>query len=195
QDAPPPHETIHRALRSPGLTAHLGARVTQARRSGDGVEMRFADRAPARHDFLIVGTGFEIDLARVSEIAAFAPHVALWRDRLSAAAAAPCLSRFPYLGDGFELLPRTASAPPGLGRIHLFNHGALASHGPIASDIPGVNVGANRLADAITAALFVDDFPAQRAALEAFAEPELQTTPFFAPGGVAAARQPEETQA
>jgi FAD-dependent urate hydroxylase len=37
---------------------------------------------------------------------------------------------------------------------HLFNHGAFASLGAIANDIPGVSSGGGRLATRITPALF-----------------------------------------
>jgi hypothetical protein len=68
-----------------------------------------------------------------------------------------------------------------LSRIHIFNHAAYASLGAIASDIPGLTAGAERLAHAIAAHFFVEDIDAVQAALEAFAEPELQDTPFFVP--------------
>ena len=67
----------------------------------------------------------------------------------------------------------------GLTRIHLFNHGAFASLGPIASDIPGVSIGAERLATRIATHFFREDFPDIRRRLEDFSEPELATTPFF----------------
>jgi hypothetical protein len=56
----------------------------------------------------------------------------------------------------------------------------MASLGAIASDIPGVNVGAERLASRIAQAFFREDIAHMCAELEAFAEPELESTPFFA---------------
>ena len=94
----------------------------------------------------------------------------------------PDLGCFPWLGDGFELTERTPGACPGLSRIHAFNHAAFASLGAIASDIPGVSAGAERLAHAIAARLLTEDIAHVRQALEAFAEPELQDTPFSVPG-------------
>ena len=181
--APPPHETVFRVLRL-GVRIHLGQPVLRARRDGDEVVLD-TPAGERRHDFLIIGTGFMVDLDRVPELAAFAPHIARWADRYRPP---PALVRddllaFPYLGPGFELQPRGAGAPPELSRIHLMNYGAHASFGGIASDIPGVAVAGDRLADAMTRHFFREDFSAIRAAVEAFDEPELEGTPFFVPRG------------
>ena len=53
--------------------------------------------------------------------------------------------------------------------------------GAIASDIPGVSTAAGLLASAIARALFLRDREALQSRLAAFAEPELESTPFFAP--------------
>ena len=180
--APPPHETVFRVLRL-GVRIHLGQPVAAATRDGAEVLMRMADGCEYRHDFLIAGTGFRVDLGEVPELVAFAPHIARWGDRYTPP---PHLMRedlaaFPYLGSGFELQPRGPGAPAELGLIHLMNYGAHATFGGIASDIPGVAIAGDRLADAITRHAFRENFPAIRAAVEAFDEPELEGTPFFVP--------------
>lgn len=182
--APPPHETVFRVLRL-GVAIHLGHPVERAIRAGPEVLLRLASGEERRFDFLIIGTGFAVDMDRVPELAAFAPHIARWGDRHTPP---PELARddllaFPYLGPGFELQPRDAAAPAELGQIHLLNYGAHASFGGIASDIPGVAVAADRLTDAITRATFRENFPALRRAVEEFDEPELEGTPFFVPRG------------
>ncbi len=180
--APPPHETVFRVLRL-GVQIHLGHPVAEARRDGDEVLLRLADGTERRHDFLIAGTGFRVDMDEVPELAGFAPHIARWGDRYTPPPelVREDLAAFPYLGPGFELQPRGATAPPELGLIHLMNYGAHASFGGIASDIPGVAVAADRLADAITRHAFRKNFSELRAAVEAFDEPELEGTPFFVP--------------
>ena len=182
--APPPHETILRTIRNPGFHIHLGTALRGAARTADGVALTLPDGSTSTVDFLILGTGFGIDLRRAPELAGVANSIAAWEDRYTppAALARPALGRFPWLGGGFELTELTAC--PGLSRIHIFNHSAYASLGAIASDIPGVSVGAERLAHAIAAHFFSEDIGAVRAALEAFAEPELQDTPFFIPARI-----------
>jgi hypothetical protein len=65
-----------------------------------------------------------------------------------------------------------------LDRIHVFNHAATASLGAIASDVPGANAGAQRLASRIVARFFSEDIDAVAAVLAAFSEPELAGTPY-----------------
>lgn len=181
--APPPHETVQRTLRHQGFRIHLGTPVTAATRDGDKVALHLADGTARRHDFLILATGFAVDLQLRPELASLAPAIATWADRHAPARARPALGRHPYLGPGFDLLAREPGMLPGLERIHLFNHGAQVSHGTLASDIPGTSVGAGRLADAIVQAFFREDQAAIRAALDRFDEPELAGTPFFVPRG------------
>ncbi len=185
--APPPHETVLRTLRQAGRQAgfhiHFGTELRGAVRSGDGVRLALPDGAAAQADFLILGTGFDTDLRRSPELAGVAGAMATWADCYTPPKGLerPGLGRFPWLGDGFELTERTPGACPGLCRVHAFNHAASASLGAIASDIPGVSAGAERLAHAVAAHFFADDIAHVRRELEAFAEPELQDTPFFVP--------------
>ena len=58
----------------------------------------------------------------------------------------------------------------------------MASQGALTGEIPGVNVGAERLTTAIVAAIFCEDLDHMRRELDAFAEPELESTPFYVPG-------------
>lgn len=181
--SPPPHESVHRVLKHPGFRLHRGSPVGFARREGEGLAIGVPG-AVAKADFLVVATGFAVDLSRRAELAEFMPHVALWRDVHSAPVGLERaeLGLYPFLGDGFELTEKTPGACPALARLHVFNHAAYGSMGPIASDIPGVSAAAGLLSTAIVRALFRGDRDALQARLSAFAEPELESTPFFAPG-------------
>ena len=180
--APPPHETVKRAVRHAGLNVHLGRATSRVTRDGDQAVVRLVgDDEPRRHDFVIVGTGFEVDAGAIPELGDASRAVARWEDRYTPppALVRPEIGRFPYLGPGFELQERIPGENSSLGRIHLLNHGAILSHGAIASDIPGVNVAAERVSASIAASLFREDIEAIRRDLEAFDEPELESTPFF----------------
>jgi cation diffusion facilitator CzcD-associated flavoprotein CzcO len=184
--APPPHESVLRALAHPGFRIRLGAPVLAARRSAEGVSLTIGpDGQEQKTDFLIAATGFAIDLARVPELSHLQPHIACWADRYEPEPELrrPSLARLPWLGDGFECMERHPGECPALNRLHLFNHGAMASLGAIASDIPGISTGAERLASRIAQHFFREDFAAIRNRLDAFDEPELQDTPFFIPRG------------
>lgn len=182
--APVPHETVHRTLRLKGFHIHLGTSVTRAERDGDGVVLTVAnDPKPRRHDFLIVATGFKVDARQIPEIAAYAADIATWADRYEPPhdLRRDNLGRFPYLGPGFELTEKTAGSNPTLRQIYLVNYGAHLSHTGIASDIPGVNVAAERVSNAIVTSLFREDIADVRRKLEEFNESELEGTPFFVP--------------
>ncbi len=183
-DAPPPHESVHRVIKHPGFCLHLAAPIFSARRANARVEYRVGEVPAPRHaDLLIVATGFRVDLAQQPEFAPHAPHIATWGDRYTPPVELrrPDLARYPYLGPGFELVESVPGACPWLGRVSLFNYGAHLSHRALSGDVPGVDAGADRLTHALAAALFREDLAEHRARLEAFAEPELQGTPFFAP--------------
>ena len=187
--APPPHESVQRTLRHPGFRIHLGVALRCADRSAAGVQIGLSNGDRMTADFLILGTGFGVDLRRMPELSPVADALATWADRYTPPPGLerPELGQFPWLGAGFELTERVPGACPGLSRIHAFSHAAMASLGAIASDIPGASTGAERLAHAIAVHFFAEDIGPIRAALEAFAEPELQDTPFFVPERFAAA--------
>jgi len=180
--APPPHETVHRALRQHGFNIHLNTSVRAAeRRDGRVALLVDGEDALRDHDFLIVGTGFQVNAEAIPELGEWSSSVARWRDRYSPPEnlQRPDLGASPYLGPGFELMERTPGRTPELSQIHLVNHGAALSHGAVASDIPGVNVAAERIAVAIAASLFREDIDPIRQDLEAFDELELEGTPFL----------------
>ncbi|GEO17157.1 NAD(P)-binding domain-containing protein [Microvirga aerophila] len=180
--APPPHETVRRALRLKRFNIHLGKPVEAAtRQGGKPLVLVRGEDTPRPHDFLIIGTGFRANAGAITELADLSPLVARWRDRYAPPEnlRRSDLGEFPYLGPGFELLEREPGQCPDLSRIHLLNHGAALSHGAVASDIPGVNVAAERLATALVGSLFREDIKSIRSDLEAFDEPELEGTPFF----------------
>src|SRR6478609_7803554 len=82
--APPPHETVLRALRSDGLDIRFRHSVAAAAREDDAVVLALdtpEGRIERRHDFLVVATGFQVDVADIPELSEIAPHVARWSDR------------------------------------------------------------------------------------------------------------------
>ena len=180
EQAPPPHESVLRCDVNPKFSIHLSEPWTDVVPGSDGVKVT---TTKARYDFdtVILGTGFEIDLPKRPELAPFADDIVLWRDRIAPeqAAADPESARHPYLGFGFELIAHDAARTPGLGRIHMFNVGATMSHAALAGDIPGLQIGARRLADAIVAGLFQESLPELEARLRAFDERELAPTRYL----------------
>lgn len=175
--SPPPHETIHRTMRHSNFTLKLGAAVRLVGHDGDAVAIRFADRTD-RTDFVIVGTGFGVDLAREPLFDEIMPRLALWQDRYSPPPGYECapLALYPYLGPGFECEAKME----GDGRIdlvHIFNSSAFVSHGHMASDVPGLTASAQRLSRAILRHFFTESFQSVRDEMLAWNEHELEGTP------------------
>jgi cation diffusion facilitator CzcD-associated flavoprotein CzcO len=179
---PPPHETVHRTIRHPGFRLHLGEGWRRVAPASDGLLIETV-RGEHRADFAILGTGFATDLASRPELALFAHQIALWRDRYRPPAGEESdeLALFPYLGRGFEFTEKRPGAAPFLSRIRCFNYGASVSHGPVSGDIPGLEIGAERLARGLVEDLFGADIERHWAALVAADEAELATTPYHDP--------------
>jgi cation diffusion facilitator CzcD-associated flavoprotein CzcO len=126
-------------------------------------------------DFVIFCTGFRLDWSLRPEFAAFAPQVRLWQDRYRSDAheADAELQESPDLGPLLEFREKTPGACPGLERVHCFCYPAALTHGAVAGDIPQISEGAKRLAQGLAGSLFTQDAPLHFAAMQRYAEPEL----------------------
>jgi cation diffusion facilitator CzcD-associated flavoprotein CzcO len=174
EQTPPPFESVLRCDRHANFEVQLGQPWLDVSVSEKGV----AVTTPAgRHDFdaVILATGFDVNLLDRPELRVLAADVMTWGDRSPDAGP---LAGFPYLGDGFELVERTAGRQPLLKDIHLFNWGSTISHGGLSGDIPGVAQGVNRLANALVRDLFVADASRHYEALLRHDELELAPTRF-----------------
>lgn len=180
--SPPPHESVLRAQKLPGFAFRFAEPWLDLAIDADGVSVK-TTRGTERFDVVLMGTGFDVDMSRVKELSAFTPNVKLWADMRAAddVRANAEAARYPYLGRGFELEEKVAGRTPLLGNIHLFNWGSILSQGPLAGDIPGLYVGANRLVQAISHALFREDVERHVQNMFAQEDPELAPTDYFVP--------------
>ncbi len=168
----PPRESLLRLARHPGFRLHLGAPVLGVEEDAQGVSIRLPN-ARLRVAMLILGTGFSVDLARRPELSAAASLAKRWRDTEIEVGVLGDFADYPYLGPAFELQERVPGTAPWLRQVHAFNIGAIASHGMVSGDIPGVGDGARRLAEGIARELFVADADLHLVALYSYAEAEL----------------------
>jgi cation diffusion facilitator CzcD-associated flavoprotein CzcO len=182
EQVPPPWETVRRCDAHEAFALRLGESWRDVRPGADGVEV---ETGAGRHRFdaVIFGTGFDVDLLDRPELAQFAGHIDTWARHVTTqqAQADPEAARFPYLGSGFELRSASGEQSKALSRLHLFNWGSTMSQGALAGDIPGLQIGATRLAHAIVRDLFVADADAHWARLQAHEEPELLPTRWYVP--------------
>lgn len=171
-----PVETWNRTTRHAGFHLHTGSPWLDARADGD-LAVVVTPQGEHRFDYLICGTGFEIDLGARPELAGIAPHVKTWRDAYTppAGGTSERLQRYPYLGAGFELLERVPGEAPWIGRIRLFNFGSTMSFGPSGSSINGMKFAVPQLAHAITRDLFRAEIDRLWQGLQAYDTPEFPT--------------------
>lgn len=152
---PPPQDTVERTVRHANVALHFSSPITDAAAQADGIAVRTPGGWHSA-DFLILGTGFAVDLRLRPELADLAEHVALWGDRYrpptgeeNAAAAL-----YPYVGPHFELMEKRPGTLPALRNIHLFNAGSLVSMGPVAGGLNGMPFGIPRLVAGLSHDLF-----------------------------------------
>jgi cation diffusion facilitator CzcD-associated flavoprotein CzcO len=166
-----PQATYDRMRRHANFTIHTGAGWRSARVRGERVEIDTAKGAFAA-DFVICGTGIDIDPAARPELATAAPYVATWGDRYRPPAGeeSPRLARFPYLGPDGELTEKVAGTAPWLARIHDFTMGATVSLGPSGCSINAMNIAVPRLVAGLTRGLFTEDLAHHWRTLQAWDE-------------------------
>lgn len=126
-------------------------------------------------DFVILGTGFTVDHLARPELAGFADRIATWGDRFTPPTelASAELASFPHLAPSFAFTERVPGSAPFLADLHCFNYGATLSLGKVSGDIPAVSEGAQSLARAIAAELYVRDIETHFQGLLDYAKPEL----------------------
>lgn len=169
---PPTNDMFDAACAYPDFHLHLGA-PWQSVALEDGRAMVQTPTGRHGFDFLILSTGLLTDPALRPELALLADGIARWGDRYAAPAAIanPVIDAHPYLGPGFEFLPREG-ADPALSRIHAFNYSALISLGLSASALSGLGHALPRLVRGVADGLFLVDKDALLADFFAYAEPE-----------------------
>lgn len=171
---PPPRSSVRRVSAFPQAHLHMESPILQLEERDNHVLVT-TPKGTYPADFLILATGFKIDLGHRPELDALAPHIRLWRDRFPVPRDMPNLEleTSPDLGESFEFLEKEPGSCPSLARIHCFNYPATLSHGKLSGDVPAISEGADRLARGIVRALFVADREVHFKNLQAFDTPEL----------------------
>jgi len=156
-----PQDTWDRCARWPNFRMHVGRPWTGARPGADGRAVVATPRGDLAADFLICGTGVEMDFAKVPLLSGFAGNIARWSDRYvpPAEEASERLGRFPYLGADYALQERVAGETPWIRDIHLFGIATTLSFGPAGASINAMFCAVPRLAAGVTRGLFEADLP------------------------------------
>jgi cation diffusion facilitator CzcD-associated flavoprotein CzcO len=162
-----PQETYDRCAVHPNFDLRAGSPWTAARTAGDAVIVE-TPTGYYEADFLICGTGVEIDFSRRPELSRVANNILVWGDRYDPAwedndeERARCqrderLARFPYLAQDFSLLPREPGVTDWMTGIHMFNIASTMSFGPSGSSINAMTTSVPKLVSGLTRGLFEGD--------------------------------------
>ena len=172
---PPPQETFQRAARFANFYLHpaspwTGAAVDQ------GQARVFTPAGSHLFHFLIIGTGFIVDLKERPELASVEGEIARWQDRYVPPPGEEDhqLAAYPYLGPHFEFTERVKGRAPYLKHLYNFTFGATASMGLGGASISGMKYGVSRLVAGITRSFFEEDAEKYYNSLLAYDEPELE---------------------
>jgi FAD-dependent urate hydroxylase len=153
-----PADAIARVTRFAGFHLHLGA-PWQSAQVQDGEIVARAAGEDFRFDFVIAGTGYFVDPGARPELADFAHHILLWRDRFAPPAEEEdaYLGAHPYLGAGQEYLEEVPGAAPYLQDIHVQNPAGFVSCGFPVGDVPSMKRGVAAVVSRISRDLFFAD--------------------------------------
>ncbi|MBN8939760.1 MAG: NAD(P)/FAD-dependent oxidoreductase [Rhizobiales bacterium] len=172
---PAPRNSTQRVSRHPNASFHLDSGLVRLDEVAGALRLETARGRVFETDFLILGTGFTVEIGERPELSAFAADIASWGDRYTPPPelASAELASFPYLSPHFAFQERIAGAAPHLRDIHCFNHAATLSLGKVSGDIPKISDGATWLAEAIAGELFCRDIERHWDRLVAYDKPEL----------------------
>ncbi|WP_442938591.1 hypothetical protein [Nostoc sp.] len=135
----PPPDAVERAIAFPNFHLHLSAPWKSAQEKGGRIVVQVKNDV-FEFDFAIAGTGYFVDPTKRPELADFAQHIALWRDRYEPPANQrdDDLGTHPYLGSAHEYLEKVPGTAPYLKDIHIFNPAGFVSFGLPIGDVPSI---------------------------------------------------------
>jgi hypothetical protein len=168
-----PQATYDRCARHANFHRHDGAPIEAARETGLGVELQ-TPRGVFPADFVICGTGVDMNFAGRPELQNCAANIAVWADRYQPPTdeRSPRLGRFPYLADDYALMERVAGETLWIADIHVFAIASTMSFGPSGSSINAMTTAVPKLVHGLTRGLFRADIERHWASFRAYDVPQ-----------------------
>ena len=176
----PTTDAIERTVSFSNFHLHLAA-PAQSIRVEDGRVVVHAAGEEFRCDFVIVGTGYYVDLAARPELANFHREILLWRDRFVPRHGDEDadLGAHPYLGAGHEYLEKVPGAAGYLRDIHVQNPAGFVSFGLPIGDVPSMKRDIPTVVSRISNDLFLADIAAHERRMTGDVAPDF-TPEFYA---------------
>lgn len=168
-----PQATYDRCGRHANFHLQEGAPVEAATETPDGVELQ-TPRGAFTADFVICGTGIDMNFAGRPELKHCAANIATWADRYQPPPNErnPRLGRFPYLADDYALIERVAGETPWIADIHVFAIASTMSFGASGSSINAMTTAVPKLVNGLTRGLFRADIERHWASFRAYDVPQ-----------------------
>jgi len=168
-----PQPTYDRCARHANFTLHEGAPLEAARETADGIALQ-TPRGAITADFVICGTGIDMNFAARDELSSFAGNIATWADRYQPPESErnARLGRFPYLADDYAFTERVPGETPWISDIHLFAIASTMSFGASGSSINAMTTAVPKLVHGLTRGLFRADVERHWASLSAYDVPQ-----------------------
>ena len=157
-----PQATYDRMRRWPNFEIHVACAWHDAKLVQRGSGHRLCidtERGPFEADYIVCGTGIDIDFTRRSELRDLAPHIKTWGDAYTPTEKErdQRLARYPYLSRDGHYLEKVPGQAPHLNLIYDFTIAATMSFGPSGASINAMTTAVPRLSAAITKSLFRED--------------------------------------
>jgi cation diffusion facilitator CzcD-associated flavoprotein CzcO len=173
-----PQPTWDRCAAWSNFHLHCAAPWQGARVDGERVIIDVAGK-PFTADFIITGTGMDVDFAHRPELAAIAPDIATWADRYTPPddLRNDRLGRYPYLASDYSFTEKIPGSAPELADIHVFSIASTMSFGASGSSINAMTTAVPKLVSGLTRGLFKADIERHWASFAAYDTVQAVLTP------------------
>ncbi|PPR61011.1 MAG: FAD-dependent urate hydroxylase [Alphaproteobacteria bacterium MarineAlpha4_Bin2] len=164
-----PQDAYDRCNAKQNFRIRTGEPWLDARVEGERAVVR-TPRGEFAANFLICGTGVDMDCALRPELAPFANRIATWSDRYRPPPEEQeeRLGRYPYLNADYSFQEKTPGSAPFLKDIHCFGIGAWMSFGMSGASINAMYVAVPKLAAGVTRGLFAAELDHHWTGLQAY---------------------------
>ena len=168
-----PQPTYDRCASHANFRIVTGATLIAADATLDSVSL-LTSKGTISADFVIAGTGIDMDFAAKPELARFAGNIATWGDCYEPPSHErdDRLARYPYLAPDFGFTEKVAGRTPWMANVHLFSIASTMSFGPSGSSINAMTTVVPKVVSGLTRGLFRDDIEKHWADLVAYDVPQ-----------------------
>jgi hypothetical protein len=171
---PPPLWSIERCEAFPNFRFHMSTGWTAVEQTSQGLALTLSTGSRHETDFIILGTGYEVDLEKVGYLDGLRDDILLWRDvvDLDDTPIDRGIGRHPYLGLNLECRGRSPEADRILSNLIFANNAALVSVGPGYTGMNGSPFTSTRVVEGIVEQLYLQDADTYITELENFEHSE-----------------------